>query len=365
MSTESIDHLPLMKWFLGHYEQLHTTEFPGGGKINYADVLRATHNYLVANVHPTVQQRGELEDKNIYLTDHGPKHIEMVLRRATKLVRSKSSLGAAVEYTPCLSAYEVFLLILGIHFHDVGNMYGRAQHEQRILEVMEKVDSLQFIQWFERKEIAKIALCHGGTIHGDKNTIGTLLAPELNFGEVTYRPQLIAAVLRLADELADESSRADTFGLKTPQELPPACLIFHKYAAALHSVAIKQGEISLSFNLHVDDATQTFEKADKNGTIQKVYLLDEIYERSLKTYNEMVYCGRFMRQIDLQFYSVRVSIQVFKSRSNVLPVRNIDYVIGDAGYPEQNSAQDTLRHIARGFDATINGKRLAEEMLRI
>jgi hypothetical protein len=363
MSIDSLELLPLTKWFLSNYDQWHATAFPGGGKVNYADVLRATHHHLVENVHPNVQQRAELVDKDMYLTDHGPKHIEMVMRRAATLIRTKSPSGTG-DYAPCLTPYEVFLLVLGIHFHDVGNMYGRDQHEQRILAVMDRADPLKLIPWFERKEIAKIALCHGGTIHGDKNTIGTLLAPEQNFGEVTYRPQLIAAVLRLADELADESSRADTFGLQKPEELPPTCLIFHKYAAALHSVAIKSGEISLSFNLHVDDATQTFEKSTKGGTIQHVYLLDEIYERSLKTYTEMVYCSRFMRQLDLQLYSVRVSIQVFKDKSNVLPVRTIDYVIGDSGYPAHAPVQETLRQIAHGFNTTINGKQLAEELLK-
>src|SRR4051812_43584241 len=92
MATDYITTLPLTKWVLEKYPDLHSTAFPSGSKIHYDQVLLGTHKYLNENVHDKVQARGELHDKGIYLTDHGPKHIELVMRRASQLVRSEKSL---------------------------------------------------------------------------------------------------------------------------------------------------------------------------------------------------------------------------------------------------------------------------------
>lgn len=371
MLTDYLDELALTKWFLDGYKGRHHTDFPGCGKFHYDTILRQVHEYLNEHVHPTVQHRSSLSAERLYLTDHGPKHIEMVLKRASLLVQSSqipnSPRGQEVDYSPCIGSYEAFLLILCSHFHDVGNMYGREGHERRILEVMEKIPIMGTLPQWERILIARIAMCHGGKINGDKDTIRVLEAGERKSGSVPYRPQLIAAILRLADELADESSRADDFGLREPETLPGACLIFHKYAAALHSVSINPEacNIALEFLVQGKDARQQFEKPGKDGAIERVYLLDEIYERTLKTYTEMLYCGRFMRRLDVQLHVVTVTIQVFKDPKNYEPIWSFKYSIGDTGYPvHEGSVRTTLAQLATGFGDGKSGAELAE-MLKV
>ncbi len=367
MSSDYLDHLPLTKWFLDGYKDWQSNDFPGGGKHHYDSILREIHDYLNENVHPTVQHRSGASEPGIYLTDHGPKHIEMVMKRASFLVRTSESLasdgGKQPFYRPCLGPYEVFLLILCIHFHDVGNMYGRQDHEKRVLDVMDRIPGITALPQWERIMIARIAMCHGGTIEGDKDTIQRLEGGERKSSNVSYRPQLIAAVLRLADELADESSRADDFGLQEPDKLPAGCLIFHSYAAALHSVSIKpeSSEVVLEFLLQSEDACRQFTKPGKGGKSEQVFLLDEIYERTLKTYTEMVYCGRFMRKLDLQLHVVNVTIEVFKDPKNCEPVCRFKYVIGDTGYLMQaGPARAALATLATGFGQVMTGAQLAE-----
>lgn len=290
--SDYIKVLPVTKWLFENYEANHSTGFPGGGKVHYDTVLWNTHDYLNEHVHPTVQNRAELIDKGVYLTDHGAKHIELVLNRISELVGKGDSFKAEGlargVYRPSLMPYEVFLIVMAAHFHDVGNMYGREGHEKRILEVMEMSGALKPIDWAERRLIASIASCHGGKIAGDKDTIRHLPAGDQQNGSVHYRPQLLAAVLRLADELADEYSRADNFGMLEGGKLPPTCLIYHKYAAALQ-VSIKgpSGQINLAFNLMAADLRQPFKKVVE-GKIRSVFLLDEIYERTLKTFYEKI-----------------------------------------------------------------------------
>src|ERR1017187_2642541 len=92
--SDYIATLPLTKRFFDGYEANHSTLFPGGGKVHYNTVLQSAHDYLNEHVHPTVQQRAELIDSGVYLTDHGAKHVELVLGRISQLVRTEECLRA-------------------------------------------------------------------------------------------------------------------------------------------------------------------------------------------------------------------------------------------------------------------------------
>lgn len=374
MSADFLTSLPLSKYLLEEYSRAQTTGFPGGGKINFAILLQQLHDYLNKNVHPTVQQRNTLADSDAYLTDHGPAHIEQVMRRASAIVKTRECLHnelkdrQTAKYSTCLHLYEVFLLLAAIHFHDVGNMYGRAGHEEEILRVMDDVACLHDLPIGVRRDIAQIAQCHGGTFRGSKNTIQRLPAGEASTSDAYYRPQLLAGVLRLADELADDSSRADNFGLKQPGELPPTCLIFHKYAAALQvSISPLEGRIELRFDLNADDLSKPFQKKGATGDILDVYLLDEIYERTLKTYAEMDYCSRYMRELHSQFNTVAVRIHFYHSLRNSSEVcEPVRYTIGDRGYPKYSgsSTAEILEHLASGFAGAIRGVDLAAKLAK-
>jgi hypothetical protein len=365
--SDYITTLPLTKWFFDGYANNHSTLFPGGGKVHYNTVLQNTHDYLNEHVHPTVQPRAELINKGVYLTDHGAKHIELVLGRISDLVRTEKCIkagdSAREPYDQTLRPYEVFLITMAAHFHDVGNMYGRDGHEERILDTMEKSGVLNLIGWPERKLIAKIAKCHGGKIEGDMDTIRYLPAGEQQDGRVSYRPQLLAAILRLADELADEHSRADNFGLIESSKLPQTCLIYHKYAEAL-TVSVKPliGQIGLEFNLMADDLREPFKKLIM-GKKKPVFLIDEIFERTLKTYTEMSYCQRYMRSLETHLHEVRVDVSVYEGPRHPDPIKDacFTYTIGDSDYPKYNgTTREALKHLARGFKKIKDGQKMAD-----
>jgi hypothetical protein len=370
MSVDYINTLGLTKTMLDGYQEFHTANFPGGSKTHYDQVLLSTHKHLNEQLHHTVQARAELHDTGVYLTDHGPKHIELVMKRASELVRSEKSLrsvGTKSEfYQSCLTPYEVFLLALAIHFHDVGNMYGRDGHEQRIFEEMQKIGPLA-IPHHQKIIISRIAACHGGKIDGSKNTIGTLPEGWDQDGEARYRPQCLAAVLRLADELADEHSRADNYGLLTPTALPATCLLFHKYAAGLRvGINPLAGYISLKFGLYVDDLKTPFKKLLKDKSVIDQFLLDEIYERTLKTYSEMQYCARFMRSLESSFHEVRVDIVIYPHSQTSTPVRQFNFILGDTDYPDYSGKErDALSKLARNFNELPDGAQLAATLSQI
>ena len=97
-------------------------------------------------------------------------------------------------------------------------------------------------------------------------------------------------MLRFADELADDHTRTSRFlinsGLVRKSEA------YHIYADRLRNVTIqpKDRKVSLLFELDAIHATKKYWKGRR-----KVYLYDEIVERSLKMHREHVYCLRFLQ----------------------------------------------------------------------
>lgn len=257
----------------------------------------------------------------IYLNNHGHGHVERVIDRVYSLL-------SVMDVK--LSAYELFILLCAIQVHDVGNIFGREEHEKTLRTVLSQQCSPYIKDSPERKLIEKIASAHGGTYNGNKDTIG-LLQQEQMVKEQTVRCRLLASLLRFADEIADDLTRADLEGIKMGT-IPNESLLFHYYSLALHTVKIEKDSIngSVFLNLVFDyDSDVAIKKFDKFG--KEVYLLDEIYERTKKMELERRYCTRFMRPyIDLD--RIKVCINISDSE-DIFHEKSINYDLFESGYP--------------------------------
>lgn len=298
--------------------------FPGKGSVRYYARYQGIEDYLNANVHNIVNQLAMLEDGG-FLTDHGPKHIEKVIDKASQLVSHE-----ACELTP----YEVYLLLVAIQLHDVGNIFGREGHELNSATVMRDLDGRLGDETVEKKTIQKIAQAHGGHVKGDKDKVGKLPAREPVLG-LFVREQLIAAILKLSDELADDCERAARYAI-LKEKLPKSAEIYHKYAESLHSSLYdpKGREVLLHFDIPVNSLHQKYGKGNKSGGVDEVYLLDEIFERTIKTHLEVMYCSRFLRPyITIDNVSVKIDIYNNEHFEEVLDV--IGYRLVEKGYPDK------------------------------
>jgi hypothetical protein len=179
----------------------------------------------------------------------------------------------------------------------------------------------------EKRTIIKIASVHGGLASdGGRDTISQLEKKPSDLMGQSIRTRLLAAILRLADEMADDPKRASTEILRLDQ-IPDASKIYHLYSKNLHSVMVEKNEIRLNFEIEEDIAIEQFVK---DGV--ETFLLDEIYERTLKTYCELLYCMRFMRPL-FQIETLRVNIKIYPRRALLDPIP-IAYSLEETGYPE-------------------------------
>src|SRR6185295_2123240 len=272
--------LPLEEWILAQ----PLKNFPGGGKYDYHSRLSSAVNYFVTKIHPYVETSVALRD-GLFLTGHGVNHVSTVIRRAGELV------GDYTANPNRLTPYEAFLLIMAAHSHDVGLLLGRKDHETNAHKVLTGLINLLGKDMVEVRAFLRIAQAHGGKINEDKDTISSL-PPSDYISCEKVRLQYLAALLRLADELADDRERSGEELLEHGL-LPPHSEVHHAYASRLHSVVIDHSEraILLNFDLAKSDAIRTFGKGTK-----KVLLLDEIFSRTMKMHQERMYCMRFLRE---------------------------------------------------------------------
>lgn len=277
------------------------------------------------------QLQADLYKKLRFLNGHGVKHLHVVDVRARQIVDS-----CRIQLTP----YEVFFLAASLTIHDAGLIFGRDSHEKSIHAILSALNDT-FAKKRERDAVERIAGAHGGHVPGEptnKATIDVLNKIEQLQG-AEIRPQLLAAIVRLADELAEDHTRHTPIPGETPQQRREALKgseIFHVYSRCLEPCLIKGQErlISLQFLLDREDVRQTFLKGE-----EEVYLLDEIFDRTVKCFAELTYCGRLIQEsvtgdkIDLPPNEIRVQIEVASDDSDFEPL-TLRYALKAKGYPD-------------------------------
>lgn len=270
-------------------------------------------------------------DKLIYLNNHGKGHVDNVIQMATAVLTASNCM---------LSPYEGYLLLMAIQFHDVGIIFGRDEHNLTCRKIMKELGDSIGLDQPEKKMIIKIAACHGGEIFGSKDTIANLQPKDVFMGQ-TIRPTLLAAVLRLADELADDLSRTSK-EVTELDDFPECSKLFHQYSLSLQPALVTKEKIILRYDIDKSDLNKKYLKYTKNTDGKskeiRVYLIDEIYQRTWKMYNELTYCNRFFRPY-MDITQVEVTIDISSFDENLFEDENekIYYVLQEGGYPGYKS----------------------------
>jgi hypothetical protein len=284
----------------------------GGDTFPFSSKYETFKHHLNTNLHKEVTKQAIYhefisgKDKNtiIWLNDHGPDHINTVINRASDLLNN----GDKCDLNP----REVFLLLNSIQVHDIGNFYGRYNHEAKVLEAIGQGLTPILFDVVETKYVRDIAQVHGGKVKykngsDDKNTISTIKA-EVTSDGYRIRQQLLASILRFADELADDKYRADLRSLNE-DKIPSGSEVFHAYAGCLDTVKILHSKNTVELHFKVPKAylLRTFGKIQPDQTVKQVYLLNEIYERAIKMHTERIYCSKFWKsQIDIDNIWVQI-----------------------------------------------------------
>lgn len=293
----------------------------------YCETYFSILSTLQSDVYPAIDI-ALTQEGGIY-TFHNSSHFDEVVRQAGALLGLK---GSSSSCKVGFEAYEIFVLLLAIRIHDAGNCYGRGKHEERCVDILTRVHANFPFKDTELYAITNIAQAHGGKLpDGSRDTIGAQLEEIEAVGNDRINSQRLAATVRLADELAENTLRSPLILLQNGT-IPKGNEVYHQYAQSLQSNNIESLEkgrkVHLTYCMTSEDAKKKF---GKEG--DEVYLVDEIRERLSKMNRERVYCNRFLLP-EGRLESIFAKIMIRNQHTRKLVFEDT-FLIRDDGYPDE------------------------------
>jgi hypothetical protein len=317
---------------------------------NYYEKYCEITKFLRANVYKNINAKlAALSEVSGLYTDHGSEHFDWVVKYAGAL------LGVGTQYEAeakaelikqgkwVLNAYELYLLLLSIRFHDVGNIFGRENHEQNIRKVIFEHKVVHLLtDGVESRKVCKLGGAHGGKApNGSKDTIGCLEDDGTGDGDGLVHAigfKKIAAITRVADEICENRLRD---GELIESQIPPHNLIFHKYAYSIIHNYLKDRVLYIKFEVDVGDLLRVYQVYEKDKEKSENILVNEylpvvIQKRLRKAELERRYCNRFLPEV-VQIKEINVHIEVVQKdkddHANHNVIEELRFVMKERDYP--------------------------------
>lgn len=228
------------------------------------------------------------------LSDHSSAHIDNVLNNAYKLLEKEAkNLADEDESKAKYKGIDLYILCMSILFHDVGNFFQRKYHNENIQQILNDLFSQFFYGDFKRDKnhIINAGRAHTGkNSEGGKDTLKNVALLEHSGGEKVQLRD-IAAIVRLADELAEGPQRTCEYML-SKEKISPESKIYHQYASCTHiMIDAQNGRINITYEIELNlDVNQSMFESDKR-TLKE--FLELIHERVFKLDQERKYCGYY------------------------------------------------------------------------
>lgn len=270
-------------------------------KSDYAEfyhIYFATKCILQKNYYPFIK------DVNPFYTDHGINHINRILHKLFRLLKPHLVLDeGTTPYTrkhinedktsKKLNAYELYLLMCSVLWHDVGNLYGRIKHENNIHHFFDKAKNFlhdkNSSEWIE-----KICEAHSGS----NAIISKIDRESKNEKEFTFYPRFLAALLRFSDELDEDKQR---IGERVIDLLPEGKQAFWFFCKCNDSIDVEDDDfqnrkIIIECKINRCELFQKLKKENTDGTgIEEVIGIKEYSKRINKINEERKYCTLYFK----------------------------------------------------------------------
>jgi hypothetical protein len=172
--------------------------------------------------------------------DHGPEHVKRVLEKFDQLIDGNPARLAL------LRPYELFLAMLSILYHDIGLLKGRERHADTSALLVGDEHNDYLIDAHDRDVIKAAVVSHSSSKDIAKETAE--FPDEELIGGQSVRPRVIAALVRLADELDEDYRRADPT-LQSRLDLPEESRFFWEFCQRIGG--IKPDLASYTININV------------------------------------------------------------------------------------------------------------------
>ncbi|TAV10201.1 HD domain-containing protein [Rhizobium leguminosarum] len=279
-------------------------------------------------------------------TKHDISHVDDVIQTAGRMLGFGHDNNSPAY--KLLHPYEVFVLLVAILLHDAGNAIGRKKHETKAAEILREVAPAAGLSALEQRIISSIAQAHGGKMEdGNEDTItGLMKDPEPNIGDIKIHAWRLAALVRLADELSENHTRADEVAIESAGT-PDLSLLANYYCLVINPKIDFIGKsVHLVFDVEKQLLPRVFRIPKDGGGMEDIMFVDYIARRLEKGERERKYCNRFLAGF-AGYDRIRAKLVIMENG------REIDSVAVDleeVGYP---GLSKSVKALQPRFDACV------------
>lgn len=322
-----------------HVEYLLKEKLQTEGQKLYS-LYTNTRNEVVTEVLPWIAKYGE------GLTDHGISHIADVIDNASLLLGFQNHFDENYKTQPNhgFTPHEMLILLAGLLLHDVGNIYGRVRHNQKIGELWSKLHSWKLWPDNEKQLIIDVGRAHSGKgPDGSKDTLKALSVSSRYFMKDPVRLAPIASVIRFADELAEGEQRTSHFLIEN-NLIEEGSSIFHQYAQ-ITRVGIDRigGRVALTYYINIDNPTYPSDRVKLESHLNS--LLKMAYARAVKMNCERQF-ARHYADVLVPFRETSISLTFLNEGLPInLPLEPI--VLNDINF--LNESDSLIEQVNSGY----------------
>lgn len=293
----------------------------------YLAKFRGLESHFFEHVHPQID--GALIADGVkaakdgvapdIMTIHGCRHIIDVVESLDKIAESVGKKQGARQ----LTTLEAYILLCAAHLHDAGNIGGRAGHPARSGDLI-KEHRDHFYDTETAYNIFDVARVHGG----ESEEFGRDTIREINSDNFSFpRLRMLAAILRLGDELSENAERIPN-ELVTWLEASPKSNLAYRYAQSFRRFDVQND--NLDIQLRIGPEQHEF-VANVEGNA--VTFFDHLEHKINVIEKEARYCSQYGRP-DFDVRRVRITIEyfheLFPSVRRNMATLSLDL---DRGYP--------------------------------
>ena len=272
----------------------------------YLAKFRALEAHFFQKVHPLVDaglaadQMSVAEDNSTpnIMTIHGCRHVSDLVESLDKL---GLSIGEKKGTTP-LNPLESYILLCAAHLHDAGNLGGRKDHPMRSGELIKNHRDL-FYDTETCHHIYNVARVHGG-IDGKygRDTFRKIHADNYSFPRI----RLLAAMLRMADELSENPERVPRELLNWFKASSTSNLAF-RYAECFQRFDLQNDTLDIQFRIYPDQHKLVTVVDGKS-----VVFFDHLEHKIDVIEKEARYCSQYGRP-DFDIRRIRLTMEYYKN----------------------------------------------------
>jgi hypothetical protein len=231
-----------------------------------------------------------------YGNNHGRGHITRVLENLDHLLGPKPLAN--------ISSYELFLAMMAVLYHDIGILRKREKHEEISKILLEGDDQDAYIiNKFDKEIIAAAVVSHSSSKDIEQEC--RRFSTEEIVGGQKARPRVVAALVRLADELDEDHRRADAI-LQLRLDVPAESAFFWYFCQRIPGVRPNLGAKRIDIGFVPDPQDTNRYGPVPGGKIRHFVMF--CAEKFEKINQERVKMNRFLPE-ELRYAGLHVDVR--------------------------------------------------------